>query len=100
MFQLLGTKQTLACAIKLKWDVAKFTVVRKHTARTSGISKVVKSQTMMTVKMRVTLMMNVNKEVMKNGNNLNGKLLFKLTTFLCNFPVNLVTKVTSVSMFC
>ena len=96
MFQLLGVKQMLARAIKLKWAVANFAVVQKLTARTSGISKVVNSQTMMSVKMRVALMMNVNmKAVMKNENNLNEKLVFEITTFLCNFFVNLLTKVTS-----
>ena len=65
-------------------------------ARISRISKVVMSQTMMTVKMRVTLMMNVNmKAMMKNENNLNEKLLFEITTFLCNFLVNLPTKFAS-----
>ena len=60
-------------------------VVQKLTARTSGISKVVKSQTMMTVKMGVTVMMNVNmKAVMKNENNLTEKLLFEIT-FCFNF---------------
>ena len=60
-------------------------VVQKLTARTSGISKVVKSQTMMTVKMGVTVMMNVNmKAVMKNENNLTEKLLSEIT-FCFNF---------------
>ena len=72
MFQLLGVKQTLTRTIKLKLDVPNFEVVQILTARTSGISKVVKSQTTMAVKMRVTLMMKVNmKAVMKNENNLN-----------------------------
>ena len=60
-------------------------VVQKLTARTSGISQVVKSQTMMTVKMGVTVMMNVNmKAVMKNENNLTEKLLSEIT-FCFNF---------------
>ena len=60
-------------------------VVQKLTARTSGISKVVKSQTMMTVWMSVTVMMNVNmKAVMKNEKNLTEKLLFEIT-FRFNF---------------
>ena len=60
MFQFPDVKQTLARAIKLKWDVANFAVVQKLTARTSEISKLVKTQTVMTVKMRVTPMMNGN----------------------------------------
>ena len=60
-------------------------VVQKLTARTSGISKVVKSQTMMTVWMSVTVMMNVNmKAVIKNEKNLTEKLLFEIT-FRFNF---------------
>ena len=67
MFQFPDVKQTLARAIKLKWDVANFAVVQKLTARTSEISKLVKTQTVMTVKMRVTPMMNGNiRAVMKN----------------------------------
>ena len=87
MFQFLGIKLTLVCGTKLKWGVENFVVKEKLTARTCGISKVVKSQTMMTVKVRV--------KVMKNENNLNEKLLFEVTTFLCHFLVNLLTKVTS-----
>ena len=60
MFQLSGVKQTLARALKPSWDVANFVVVQKLTARTSEISKLVKTQTVMTVRMRVTPMMNVN----------------------------------------
>lgn len=78
-----GIKQTHAHGTKLRWDVANFVIKRKLTARTCGISKVVKGQTMMTVKMRVT--------VIKNENNLNEKLLFEIPIFLCHFLVNLVT---------
>ena len=60
MFQLSGVKQTFARALKPRWDVANFVVVQKLTARTSEISKLVKTQTVMTVRMRVTPMMNVN----------------------------------------
>ena len=75
MFQLLGVKQTLVRAIKLKWNVANFAVM---TARISGISKTVKTQTMMTLKMRVTLVMKVNmKAVMKNENILNENFCLK-----------------------
>ena len=96
MFQLFGVKQTLARAIKLKWDVVNFAVVQKMTARTSGISKAVKSQTMMTVRMRVTRMMNVSmKAMMKNENNLNEKLSLEISAFLFNFLVNQLTNVTS-----
>ena len=100
MFQLLGVKQKLPRAIKLNYDVANFAVAQKLTAKGSEISKVVKSQIMMTVRIRVTLMMNVSmKAVMKNENNLNEKLLFEITTFLFNFLANLLTKVTSFRMF-
>ena len=69
MFQLFGEKQTLVCALKLKWDVANFEVVQKLTARTSGIRKLVKTQTVGTVRTIVTPMMNVKmKVVMKNEN--------------------------------
>ena len=88
MFQLLGGKQALAGAIKLKWDIGNLRFCRN---RTSEISKLVKTQTVMTVRMRVTLMMNVDmKAVMKNANN-REKRLFEITTFL----VNLLAKVTS-----
>ena len=100
MFQLLGVKQKLPRAIKLKYDVANFAVAPKLTAKASEIGKVVKSQIKMTVRIRVTLMMNVSmKAVMKNENNLNEKLIFEITTFLFNFLANLLTKVTSFRMF-
>ena len=70
--------------------------VRKLTAKASGVSKVVKAQTMMTVRTRVPLMMNINiNTVMKTENNLNEKLLYEIITFFFNFLVNLVTKITS-----
>ena len=78
-----GIKQTHARGTKLRWDVANFVIKQKLTARTCGISKVVKGQTVMTVKMRVT--------VRKNENNLNEKLLFEIPIFLCHFLVNLAT---------
>ena len=49
----------LACAIKLELVVVNFAVVQKLTARSSGISKVVKTRTMMAVR-AVVQMINVN----------------------------------------
>ena len=60
-----------AWAIKLNnWDVVNFAYMQKLTVRMSGISKLVTSQTMTTMKIKVTLMMNVDmKALMKNKNN-------------------------------
>ena len=89
MFQLLGVTQKLARAIKPKYDVANFAVAQKLTAKRSGISKVVKSRTMTTVRIKVTLMMNVNiKAVIKNENNLNENFcLKKQLSFLISLSI-------------
>ena len=44
----------LARAIKLKCDITNFAVVQKLTVKTSRISNVAKSQTLMTERIRVT----------------------------------------------